>query len=119
MSQPTKWFAGQKVFVVLRRNGRYGTGGKAKWYTVASVGRRWVHLEESAGYATRFDKRDGSLDGGGYISPGRAYATEEEYLSEQRRDTLVLWARKRLDYSSPTLAQMEAIAGILGGAPNA
>lgn len=83
---------GSMVWVVRR----YGKGG---YRTITKIGRRWVYLDSGDRFeADDFDMR---IDGRGYSSPGRCYASKAEY----ERSLLInkAWSDtySRLTYSRP------------------
>jgi hypothetical protein len=64
---------GQKLFVSVRYR-------EALYMTVTKVGRKWLELE---GGVWRADRETLEIDGKGYTSPGRAYASREEFEAYQ------------------------------------
>lgn len=66
---------GQSVFYVP--NHRYGTPAYVK---VQKVGRKWATLDNRV----RIEIESGVADGGEYSSPGAAYLSKDDYLSEVR-----------------------------------
>jgi hypothetical protein len=62
---------GQTVIFV----GAHRHNAGAKEMKITKIGRKWLSLEN--GY--RVDRETLAADGAGYVSPGRAYVTREEY----------------------------------------
>jgi len=77
--QPPRWRVGQKVCVAWNRQ----RGESVSEETIAKIGRRWATLSLCGG-GYRFDIADGSVDGGGYMSPGTVYVSKAEYLRQER-----------------------------------
>lgn len=66
-----KYEVGQKLWYVPNRTSAHL---RPREVTVESIGRKWVTCGRM-----RFDKETGIVDGGSYSSPGRVYASREEY----------------------------------------
>lgn len=66
-----KYQIGQRLWYVPKWVSAYN---QPKEVTVDAVGRKWVACGQ-----IRFDKESGSVDGGRNSSPGRVYASREEY----------------------------------------
>ena len=75
MSHVNGWEVGMTVFVAYR-DYRSGTNYNAK---ITNVGRKWITLD---GGFRRFDAETMQLDGGKYMSPGKVYVSEDEYLQQ-------------------------------------
>mgnify|MGYP001796638063 FL=1 len=71
--------AGQKVYLVYKDNRR-----DPMWVEVTKVGRKWAYFP----YNRRFDKNTLFVDGGDFLSPGRVYLEEQDYLDKIRRSVL-------------------------------
>lgn len=74
----SEWHVGQTVFLVFddvynRRSGTIPT----REVTIKSIGRKWASY--GAWKGDRFDIENGSIDGGNYTSPGRAWINREAY----------------------------------------
>lgn len=78
---PAKPVVGQELFVVLPAL-EYGHPPSTRVMRVAKVGRVWAELEEHGIRVYRMALDTWQLDGQGYVSPGRAYASEKVYLDQ-------------------------------------
>ena len=66
---------GMAIFVVPAGNHR----GKPYTVTITKIGRKWAELGL---YNYRMDMTTWRLDGGGYLSPGTCYPSEQTYIEE-------------------------------------
>lgn len=78
---PAKPVVGQELFVVLTAL-EYRHPPATRVMRVAKVGRVWAELEEDGIRAYRMALDTWQLDGQGYASPGRVYASEKVYLDQ-------------------------------------
>lgn len=84
--------------------------------TVATVGRKWVTLE---GHYARFDIETGQQDGKKHASPGRVYASREEYEREEARRAAWTQFRRAIEIryypsNEATIENIEKAKGLLG-----
>lgn len=89
--------------------------GRATWVKVEKVGRKWATLgPDGSGYFSgRVEIGSRALDGGGYGSTGRLYASPEEREQERRVDEL--WKHLR-DFTQRSFRRPEHLTGEkLGG----
>lgn len=63
--------------------------GDARFVRVVKVGRKWATLETGR----RVDFATGTVDGGGYNSPGRCWTSREAYEADRERERR--WSRFR------------------------
>ena len=107
-----------RLWVVANRlvSGAAGTGEDA---TVTTVGREWVTIALTHGRQLRFRKSDPEmrLDGAGYSSPGRCYASEEAYTAEKEAqgkwERILAFAGER-KHTPPAGVDLDAVAKLLG-----
>ena len=68
---------------------------------ITKVGRKWITLEDADRYPTRFDAKTHRIDGGQYSSPGRVYASKEEYRETTEKQDLWRNFCSRLPLTAP------------------
>ena len=95
------YHAGQKLFVSFRRD-------CARDMEITKAGRKWLELD---GGIFRADIDTLEIDGKGYSSPGRAYASREEFeaLQAAQRAWSDFSHRVRFAMTRPEKATPEAI----------
>jgi hypothetical protein len=109
------WQVGMEVCVVRTLNVR---DPKPVMEKIIKIGRRWITID--SGFRNdRFDSETNRLDGGQYASPGKIYATEEEYLETTGLRTEWAELRASLPYVPPdhiSREDLRKIKTILTGA---
>lgn len=82
--------------------------------TVEKVGRKWANIS----HGRRIDLDDWCVDGGGYASPGRCYASKEAWKAERERRKAWDDLRTGFGYQSVpdhiTTAAIRQAAALLG-----
>lgn len=89
--------------------------GKPRFVTVTKVGRVWAQISEG-GY--RINKDTLAVDGQGFTSPGKCYASRELYEAETQRQETWSDLRRKIDrtWGAPdyvTAADIAAAAKLL------
>lgn len=90
---------GDKVYVVF--DGSRGIDGKHVEMVVDKVARKWVTISDGRSRFRspwRFDVETGRLDGGGFTSPGRAFASARDYEETAAAERAWVALKRDLDH---------------------
>lgn len=110
------WQVGMQVFVV---RGDRPSNLRTSTETITKIGRKWVTLGE--GWADeQFDAETGWLNGKGYSSPGRVWASEDEYRLSLATEQAWTAMKRDMPWNAPshlTLDDIQRIRAIIEGTP--